>query len=197
MTSALFGGSFDPVHSGHVEMVRHILGHGLADRIHVVPNARSPWREEPAAPAVDRLEMCRLAFAGETAVTVDDREVAGGTPARTVDTLEALAAEWPAASWRVVVGADHLATFRQWLRWERVLELAELLVLSRGLAGVDAAAIAAAGLPAGRVVVAPTFASPVSASAVRGILWSGGDARGLLPAAVADHIAARGLYRGA
>lgn len=196
MIAALFGGSFDPVHSGHIAMARHVLSHALADEVLVVPNARSPWRGEPGASAADRLAMCRLAFADEPAVTVDDREAAQAAPVRTVETLEALVRARPGISWRVVIGADHLATFSRWHRWERILELAELLVLARAGAGAAAADRERAGLPAGRVLMAPPFDSPVSASEVRAILSAGGDASRLLPAAVAQYIAARALYCG-
>lgn len=197
MIAALLGGSFDPVHSGHVAMARHVLEHALAGHVFVVPNARSPWRDEPAAPAADRLAMCRLAFAGMPEVTVDGREAAQSSPVRSVDTLEALAAARPGTAWRLVVGADHLATFTRWHRWERILELAELLVVARDGAGCGAADVARAGLPADRVVTAPPFCSPVSASEVRAILSAGGDASRLVPAPVAQYIAAHALYRGA
>ncbi|MBM4131070.1 nicotinate (nicotinamide) nucleotide adenylyltransferase [bacterium] len=196
MTRALLGGSFDPVHAGHVAMVVHVLRRALADEVIVIPNARSPWRDEPSAGAGDRLAMCRLAFAGMAAVTIDDREIFAGRPVRTVETVEALVAERPDVSWRVVIGADHLARFGAWHRSDRILELAQLLVLGRSGAATDAAAVTAAGLPAERVVLTP-FEHAVSGSAVRATLGAGGDGRGLLPPAVADYIAARGLYRSA
>lgn len=194
MTSALLGGSFDPVHAGHVAMVAHILAHGLAERVLVVPNWCSPWREPPVAAADDRLAMCRLAFAGRAGVEVDDRELAAGRPAFTVDTLEALAAAQPGMRWRLVIGADHLGTFRQWRAPERILELAELLILERAGAEWQPAA-AAALLPEARLVAAPPFDHPVSASGVRAILASGQDAAAMLPPGVAEYIRARGLYR--
>lgn len=178
-------------------MVRHILDHGLADRVFVVPNARSPWRDEPLAAAGNRLAMCRLAFEGLDRVEVDGREAAAGRPGWTVDTLEALVAEQPGERWRVVIGADHLATFSAWRHPGRILELAELLVLGRAGAPIDAIAVASTGLPTGRVITAPPFDHPVSSSAVRAILCAGGDGAALLPPAVAAYIAARGLYRGA
>ncbi|MBK8166049.1 MAG: nicotinate (nicotinamide) nucleotide adenylyltransferase [bacterium] len=195
MIVALFGGSFDPVHCGHVALVRHVLEHGLADRVVVVPNTRSPWRDEPLAAAGNRLAMCRLAFAGMPTVEVDGREAVAGRPAWTVDTLAALVVQHPGTQWRLVIGADHLATFGAWRDSQRILEMAELLVLGRSGAASDAAAIAAAGLPSGRVVMAPPFDHPVSGSIVRAILCAGGDGASLLPPAVAAYIAARGLYR--
>ncbi len=197
MTCALLGGSFDPVHAGHVAMARHVLACGLADHVVVVPNARSPWRSEPRASGEDRLAMCRLAFAAEPGVEVDGREVAAGRAAWTVQTLEALAAERAGERWRLVIGADHLATFGAWHRASRILELAELLVLARAGSPVDEGAVLAAGLPPARVLFAPPFDHPVSATGVRAMLGVGGDVAGALPAAVADYIAARGLYRDA
>lgn len=197
MTCALLGGSFDPVHAGHVAMAAHVLRWGLADDVRVIPNARSPWRDPPVAAVADRLAMCRLAFAGLAGVVVDEREARTGRAVWTVETLEALASEQPDVVWRVVIGADHLATFGAWRRADRILELAQLLVLGRAGAAADAAAVAAAGLPPDRVVLAPPFAHAVSASAVRAILGAGGDCRDLLPPAVAAYIAERGLYRGA
>lgn len=191
MIRALLGGSFDPVHAGHVALAGHVLEAGLAERVVVVPAWRSPWRDLPAAPAADRLAMCRLAFAGLGAVTVDDREAAAGRPVPTVETLAALAAAAPGDDWRVVIGADHLATFPLWQDAARLLALAKLVVVAR--AGVDLAP--PAGLPAGRILVAPPFDHPVSSSAVRAMLAAGGATGDLLPPAVAAYIETRRLYR--
>ncbi len=191
MIRAVLGGTFDPVHAGHVAMARHLLAHGLADQVVVVPNWRSPWREEPVVAPSERLAMCRLAFADVAGVVVDEREIAGGRPAWTVDTLAALAAEHPGDRLRLVVGADHLATFDRWRDAGRILELAELVVLAR----TGATAGAPPAWLDGRLVPAPAFDHPVSASAVRAMLASGFAAAEALPADVAAYIAARGLYR--
>jgi nicotinate-nucleotide adenylyltransferase len=192
----VLGGSFDPVHTGHVAMVEHVLRHRLADHVLVIPNRQSPWREAPLAGPHDRLAMCRLAFADPSQVTVDGREIAGPTPSFTVETLAELAQERPTDRLRLVIGGDHLATFRQWREPERILSLAELIVLDRGgLAGGEAARVAA-DLPPDRLVAAPPFDQAVSASAVRGML-AAGDRPGalLLPPAVAAYIEAHCLYR--
>ena len=135
--------------------------------------------------------MCRLAFADQPLVTVDGREIAGGLPAFTVETLSALAQERPDDRLRLVIGGDHLATFPQWREPEHILRLAELIVLDRdGATGGDAAA-----LPPDRLVTAPPFVHPVSASAVRAMLSAGDRAGAMLPPAVAAYIEAHRLYR--
>ena len=195
MIRALLGGSFDPVHTGHVAMVAHIFEHGLADHVTVVPNWRSPWREATGASPTDRLAMCRLAFAGHAGVTIDDREVAAGRPVYTVETLTSLCAEYPADRWRLVVGADHLATFNAWREPERILGLVELVVLARaGVAG-NSPDLSGLGLRPERIVMAPPFDHPVSASAVRAMLAAGAGAFAPVPAAVAAYIDAHRLYR--
>ncbi len=191
MIRAVLGGTFDPVHAGHVAMARHVLGHGLADLVHVIPNWQSPWREPPKAGPTDRLAMCLIAFLPEPGTLVDPREIDGGRPAWTVDTLAALADAYPADRLRLVVGADHLPAFERWREPGRILELAELVVLDRPGAGVSAPP----SWLAGRLVSAPPFEHPVSASAVRAMLAGAVDPEAALPAGVADYIAAHGLYR--
>jgi nicotinate-nucleotide adenylyltransferase len=192
---ALLGGSFDPVHTGHVALARHVLGAGLAERIVVVPAWRSPWREQPLAAPEDRLAMCRLAFADLLPVTVDDREVAAGRPVYAVETLAALAAEHPGDAWRLLVGADHLATFPHWREAPRLLELAELLVVPRAGVGTRLPSDWPSDLPPARIRVAPPFDHPVSSSAVRAMLAAGGATGDLLPPAVAAYIDTHRLYR--
>ncbi len=195
MILAVLGGSFDPVHAGHVAMAAHVLRHRLADHVLVIPNRQSPWREAPLAGPDDRLAMCRLAFADQPQVTVDGREIAGGRPAFTVDTLADLARERPEDRWRLVIGGDHLATFRQWRDSERILSLAELIVLDRDGAAGDEAAQAAAALPPERLVTAPPFDHPVSASVVRAMLMAGERPGPMVPPTVAAYIEAHRLYR--
>lgn len=195
MILAVLGGSFDPVHAGHVAMAAHVLLHHLADHVLVIPNWRSPWRGAPLAGPDDRLAMCRLAFAGMPDVTVDGREIAGGEPAFTVETLAGLARERPGDRLRLVIGRDHLATFHHWRGPERILDLAELIVLDRDGADDGDAMSAAAALPPDRLVTAPPFDHPVSASAVRAMLTSGAPPGAMLPPAVAAYIEAHCLYR--
>lgn len=195
MILAVLGGTFDPVHTGHVAMATHVLLHRLADQVLVIPNRQSPWREAPLAGPDDRLAMCRLAFADQPQVTVDGREIVGCLPAYTVETLADLAHERPDDRLRLVIGGDHLATFRQWREPERILSLAEIIVLDRDGAAAAHAATAVAALPPDRLVTAPPFDHPVSASAVRAMLVAGERPGAMLPPAVTAYIEAHRLYR--
>ena len=150
MTRALLGGSFDPVHAGHVAMAAHVLERGWADVVHVVPAWLSPHKDLAAAPAAARLDMVRLAFAGLPRIVVDPREIAAGRPCRTVETLESLVADHPGDPFRLVIGADNLADFHRWSRPDRLLELAQLVVLGREGWPLDDAAVAASGRAAKR-----------------------------------------------
>ncbi len=190
MIRALFGGSFDPVHNGHLAIVDHVLRRGLAERVVVVPTLLSPHKDGATAPAAERLAMVRLAFAGQAAVAVDPRETLRAGPSYTIDTLRELRAEHPADRWRLVVGADNLAGLPTWREAAELTRLAEVVVMPRA----GSPTVLPAGVERGRFLVAEGFDEPVSATAIRAMLAAGrlpGDA---LPAAVARHIRAGGLY---
>jgi nicotinate-nucleotide adenylyltransferase len=186
---ALFGGSFDPIHAGHVALVDRVLADGLAQAVHVVPARRSPLRGAPcvAGPRI-RLELASLAFAGRPEVILDDRELRRSGASYTVETLAGLAAEHPDDRWRLLVGADQAAAFARWRAPQRLLVLAELVVVARGPVPLPA-------LVADRALVIEDFDHPASATAIRRELAAGrlpGPDR--LPPAVAARIAAAGLY---
>lgn len=186
MIRAVFGGSFDPVHDGHLAMARAVLAAGLADRVCVVVAGRSPHKPSPAAAGAHRLAMVRLAFADWPAVDIADLELRRRGPSYTVDTLEALAAAHPGDVLRLVLGADQYRALPDWRRPERVRELAEPIVLARG--GDRAAP--------GAVHVLADFDAPVSSSAIRAMLAEGRRPDGLVPPPVARYIASHRLYQG-
>ena len=191
MIHAVLGGSFDPVHDGHVALAAHLLEEGLADRLVVVPARISPQKNHDHVPAQERLAMVRLAFADDPRVAVEDFEVGRPGPSFTVDTLRHLVSLRPTDRWRLVIGADHLATFATWRQPAAILEMARLLVFPRrGWPVVVPTEIAAE-----RVQVVEGFDEPVSSSEIRAMLATGVDSVPGLPAPVLAHIRARGLYR--
>lgn len=189
MIRALFGGSFDPVHAGHVAVVEMLLARGLADIVHVAPARRSPRKSQPCLePPLIRLQLVRLAFAGQPQVVVEDREVRRPRASFTVRTLAELAASYRDDRWRLVVGADQAADFGNWRDPERLLELAEVVVIARGPVVLTAPL-------AGRALVVADFAHPASATQIRGELAAGRvPGPGQLPPRVAAMIQASGLY---
>ena len=162
MIRALFGGSFDPFHNGHLALVRHLLDGGWADRVIVVPTAHSPHKGEPTAAGPDRVRLARLALQDIATAEVDGCEVERGGISYTVDTLAELKSASPDDRWRLVIGADNLAAFSTWRDWRRLLKMAELLVVARAGAVVT--------LPdqlRGQAVIVGDFAHPATATAVR------------------------------
>ena len=211
----LLGGTFDPIHYGHLELareVRNVLG--LA-AVRLIPAGDPPHRAAPVATAAHRLEMVELAIAGEPGLEVDAREVERPGRSYTVPTLLELRAEAPERHLALLLGADAFLGLPTWHRWRDLFELAHLVVVARPgvafesamppeLAGEwarrrrrDGAALAEAA--AGAIVTQPISAHPISASAIRAQLARGAAGiaavRGLLPAAVLAYIDRNQLYR--
>ncbi len=128
----LFGGTFDPVHVGHLRTAiefRELLD---LDRVHLIPSARPPHREAPAAGAADRLAMVERAAATIPGLAADDRELRRDGPSWTVATLRELRAELgDSAGLLWLLGADAFAALDSWHEWECLLDLAHLVVAER------------------------------------------------------------------
>ncbi len=189
MIRALYGGSFDPVHAGHVALVSTLLQRGLADIVHVVPARQSPFKPgPPGASATDRLHLAELAFAHVAGAEVDPREIGRSGPSYTVDTLGELVRKYGDAGWRLIVGADTVADFSRWRDPERLLDLALPLVVARG-------PVTLVPPLAGHAEVLEDFDHPASAARIRGDLAAGIlPGPDLLPPTVAAAIATAGLY---
>jgi nicotinate-nucleotide adenylyltransferase len=183
MEIALFGGSFDPPHLGHLLVVAYVLATEPVDELWMVPVFEHPFRKRLSASFDARVGLCEAALAQvplpRARVSRAEEELKG--EGRTVDLLEHLHQQRPADRFALVLGSDLLADKLQWKRFDRIEELARIIVLQRG------------GFPAGggRSLALPE----VSSTQVRALLASGGDAGGLLPRAVLERIHAEGLYR--
>jgi nicotinate-nucleotide adenylyltransferase len=189
MIRAFFGGSFDPVHAGHVAIIDLLLDRGLADVVHVVPAGHSPFKA-PAdtAAAAHRLTMLEQALAGRDAVVIDARELSRDGPSYTVDTLCELRLDYPEAAWRLVIGADQAREFTRWRQAPRLLTMAEVVVIARG-------PVSLAEPLAGRALVVADFDHQAAARDLRRELAAGRrPGAELLPPAVTDHIVANRLY---
>lgn len=128
----LFGGSFDPVHLGHLlvaQAAREELG---LDRIYFIPAARSPFKPENApAPAERRLQLLRLALAGRPDCVIDEQEIARGGVSYSIDTVRAVAKRHPGADLFFLIGADHVPSLPQWREAEALARLVEFVVIPR------------------------------------------------------------------
>jgi len=205
----LFGGTFDPVHHGHLRTALEVLESCRLGELRLVPASVPPHRPQPRAPAALRLEMLRQAVAGEPRLVADDCELRRGGPSYTVDTLGGLRAQHGSRPLCLVLGADAFLGLPGWHRWAEILELAHLVVVrrpgSRLAPGAELAAAVAgrycssaaelASGPAGRVLVQEVTQLEISASAIRRLVAGGRDPRYLVPDAVRRLIAESGCYR--
>jgi len=192
MRVGILGGTFDPVHLGHLVLAEQARESARLDQVRFVLAARPPHKSGQAlTPFAQRVEMLRLALAGEAAFQIDEREEARAGPGYTVDTLEELRLEMPEATLVLVVGADCLADLPQWRKPERIAELAEILVMGRGTAGNTAR-----GLPSGLrftwIQEAPEIG--IASNDLRQRAREGRSLRYLVPRAVECYIEQHGLY---
>ncbi len=209
----IFGGTFDPVHFGHLRLAQEAADHlGLA-RVRWIPAGQPPHRAAPRVTARHRLDMVRLATAGNPAFAVDATEVEAAEPSYTVPTLERLRRELgDACPLVLLVGADAFAGLPTWHRWRDLFALAHLAVSHRPGFPVDAASLPdelagefarrrlpdAAGLhaaPAGGIATFAMTQLAISATQIRQLLANGRSPRYLLPQRVLDYIDLHHLYR--
>ena len=184
----IFGGSFDPVHDGHLAVARRALEAASLDRLVFVPAADSPFKiGRMTAPAAERVALLRAATAGEPRFEVSTAEIDRGGVSYSVDTVEALRAAGPAdAEWFFVVGADNLATLANWHRARDLVRMCSFLSFGRAGTKIDTAALGFdpetnARLAAGWI---GDFDVPVSSTEVRARVARGDSVRGLVPPAV-------------
>jgi nicotinate-nucleotide adenylyltransferase len=198
----LFGGSFDPIHRGHVAAARAALGALDLEKVLFLPTARPPHKAGRAfAPALRRYAMAELALLDEPALEVSDAELDATREIYTIATLARFRAEAPALEPVLLVGADSLAAFATWRRWEEILATTELGVLPRP--GWERERIEpelpralARALTAARVRWVPLAPDPVSASEIRRRLAAGEPLpEGWLDPRVLTFVAKYALYR--
>jgi nicotinate-nucleotide adenylyltransferase len=183
----LFGGSFDPIHAGHVAPVRAARAAAGLDRVFFLPTAHPPHKPgRRFAPALARFAMVELALLHEEGLFVSTHEL-GPLPAYTVETLEHFHRELPGADLHLLLGGDSLAGLTGWRRWRELPRLATLLVLARpgweaALRRADLPAELQAAADAGRLVFVEHEPVAVSATTLRAALAAGEE-----PAAGALH----------
>jgi nicotinate-nucleotide adenylyltransferase len=209
----LLGGTFDPVHYGHLRLADDVQNALALPEVRLVPAGDPPHRGEPHASAVDRLAMLDLACQEFPGLTIDPREIGRAGKSYTVLTLEELRAEDPGRSLLWIIGADSVLGLPRWHRWRELFELAHLIVAERPGVTLEAAlpqALAAewnarlvldpADLrqrPFGAIYRQRVAPQSISASAIRAAIARGAasTARGLLPDGVLAYIEHNGLYR--
>ena len=140
MKIGLFGGSFDPIHRGHIDPVRAARRELGLERVIYLPTAKPPHKPgRSVAPPLARYVMVELALLGEEGLEASPHELTLERPAYTIETLEHCRREWPAAELFLLVGGDSFADLPHWVRWREIPEVARLVVLARP--GWDLAAV--------------------------------------------------------
>ncbi len=208
----IFGGTFDPIHFGHLRLAQEVAEHCGLESVYIVPAGKPPHRNEPHCDPAMRMEMVRIASKGNLLFLPDDRETAKETPCYSVETLLQLRRELGSEKpFCLMVGADAFLGLASWHNWRDLFDLAHILVAQRpgfdigskmteplGMeyrARISNDAEALRHSPSGRIVVVDVTLLDISSSMIRECLSRGRSARYLLPDDVLDYIGIHGLYR--
>jgi nicotinate-nucleotide adenylyltransferase len=205
---AIFGGTFDPVHLGHLSVAWE-ASELLDAEVRLMPASMPPHRAPPMASTVQRVAMLRAALQGQSRLTLDTRELERSGPSYTVDTLIELRTEQGERPLVLLIGADAFAGLSGWHRWRELFEVAHIGVLSRP--GVEAElpgelkrvianrrvehASALRSSAAGKLIELAVTPLEISATRIRELLVEGRDPRYLLPAGLFDDPGLLAPYR--
>ncbi|WP_158753671.1 nicotinate-nucleotide adenylyltransferase [Dyella sp. S184] len=205
---AIFGGTFDPVHLGHLSVAWE-ASELLDAEVRLMPASVPPHRAPPMASAVQRVAMLRAALQGQSRLTLDTRELERSGPSYTIDTLIELRAEQGERPLVLLIGADAFAGLPGWHRWRELFEVAHIGVLSRP--GVEAGfpdelqqvvanrrvqhAAALRHTGAGKLIELAVTPLEISATRIRELLVEGRDPRYLLPEGLFDDPGLLAPYR--
>ena len=194
----ILGGAFNPPHLGHLLLAQEARARLGLDRVLLVPFGQAPHRVVAADPgAGERLRLAELAAAGDDRLGVSAIEVDRPGPSYMADTLTLLRETDPGTDLTLILGADQATRLSTWHEPRRVLELARVAVADREGIGRDDVVAALDGLPGCEAIEGfPLPRIDVSSTIVRERVAAGLPVRYLVPDAVADHIATRGLYAG-
>lgn len=204
----LFGGTFDPIHYGHLRTAFELWQLLQLEHVRFLPTGNPPHRESSLAPSELRLSMVRAAIAGQNAFVVDDREMRRSGVSYTVDTLLDLRGEYPERSLCLLLGMDAFLGVPHWHRWREIFDLAHVVVAHRpgwkapftgplGEVMVDRGTGNIRDLHesrAGRIFVHAVTQLEIASTDLRGLTLGHRDLRYLVPDAVRDLIVTSGCY---
>lgn len=205
----LFGGTFDPIHQGHITLATQLLAQLPLESIQLIPCHQSPLRQLPIASDADRLAMIQLACHGQAGLSVNPLELQQAKPSYTVDTLERLREQQPQRPWCFILSMDAFSCFNRWHQWQHILKLAHLIVVNRPgftLPQQDwiQSLLAERQVTdfkyikeqvAGKILLQEIKALDISATQIRQLLQQGKDIGGLVPTPVQHYIQQHTLYQ--
>lgn len=206
----IFGGTFDPVHHGHLRLAIECLeGFGLAE-VRLIPAHTPPHREAPAATPAQRLKMLQLAVEGTRGLVADDREVRRGGVSYTVDTARSLRGESGGRPLCLIMGMDAFQLLHTWREWTALLDHVHIVVVNRPGSAVElqyrevaeiysrrsvADFSGLAGKPSGAILKVEIPLLEISAARIRKLVETGQDASFLAPQPVFEYIRREGIYK--
>lgn len=205
----IFGGTFDPIHYGHLRSALELTESLALAQLRFMPCAQPPHRDATACSAEQRAAMVELALAGEPRLVCDTRELARSGPSYTIDSLAELRRELGAdTSLCLIMGCDALLKIDSWHRWDALLDLAHVVVIARPGWQLPTTGPVAQWLqqhrcegvaclsrrPAGSVIIEELRALAISSTEIRQLLAAGHSARYLMPEPILDYIDNHHLY---
>lgn len=204
----VFGGTFDPIHYGHLRTAFEVLQALRFDQVRLLPCGTPPHREPPVAPPELRVSMVRAATEGLSGFVVDERELSRSGPSYSVDTLAALRQEYPDWSIALIIGMDAFLDLPKWHQWRELLRLAHIVVAHRpGWRAPDMGPLgellAARGThrvddlhdeKAGQIYILDVTQLEISSTEVRELVAGGRDPRFLMPDTVRDIVRSSRCY---
>lgn len=204
----LLGGTFDPIHFGHLRMALELHEQLNLETVHLIPCFTPVHRKNPVASSSERLAMVECAVSDEPTLIADSREITRMGPSYTVDTLENLRETMPTTPLCLLIGIDAFLHFPSWHRYERILQLAHVIVAHRPLYRLPETGVVAQLMAAhlqkditylhhhlaGAIMLRPITALDISATDIRKQIAAGKNPRYLLPDAVLQRIRQSGTY---
>lgn len=202
----IFGGTFDPVHYGHLRSALEVKELFGLDEVRLIPCKLPPHRDQPGATPIMRLDMLQIAIHDQPGLVVDSRELDREGPSYMVDTLKSMREDFPKQPLLLFIGSDAFEKLRSWYRWQQLFDFAHIVVLTRpGYALAEVDEFFSARLTAdqselsstlvGRVFFQPVTQLDISATAIREMIARKQSPRFLLPDGVIKYIHQNRLYQ--
>ena len=205
---AILGGTFDPIHLGHIESASHTSNWLGIDRVILLPAHIPPHKNQPTTPSSVRADMVDLVCQDYPMFRCDKRELMRNKPSYTVETLQEFKQEFPHSQLYFFIGMDSLLSFTQWVQWQKILTLCHLVVTTRpgyqlSNAQVDTLQLLeqykgnkddALRLPFGKIVIAPEVAFDISSTEIRHQLSNQVDTSYALTSKVSQYIKKHKIY---
>ncbi len=197
MRIGIYGGSFDPVHNGHINAARNFMEELSLDKIIIVPAYCSPFKKGLAVtPSQHRLNMCNIAFGNTEGFEVSDAEILRADEGYMSDTVAQIREQYPDAELFLLLGSDQLLIFQKWHAWSKITDEATVAAAARTWdddAAMEAAAAVLRSYGA-EVIIVPIDVKELSSTDVREAVRRGDDISAMVPPGVAEYIWDNYLY---